>query len=494
MKQSFLQQLILYKYRYAVGYALLIVIGIMLLTMQVSQIGPGVSGIEKSSVLTSFYWHWQNWKQGITVVNLPYVLLQKACLHLLGLNLFSIRLASILVGICLGVVFFYMMRSLHKMHVAITATLLLISSSWFLSTARIGTPLIMIPFVWSLMIYSAIQLVRLKESLLWGILLAFSIALALYTPFGVYGILICLLVTIIHPEIRKRIGVIHGPQIALAIFFGLIFISPLGWSLYKNPNEAWQFAGLTKQLPTAHAFFLNLGHIFEALIWYAPTDTVFRLDHLPLLDVATFGLLAAGTFRLFRDWRSIRSQVILISLIVLLIISSLHPEQDSNYALFLVPIYLVVASGLTVLFGKWYQLFPRNPYARSFGLVPILIFVAVIFVYNYQRYFVAWASAPVTYTAFSNDISIINGQIKLHPNLTLVVEPSDLKFYSILSQKDTGVLVIDGIPPVTPQPRLPLLIGQSVTPTMYPGTLATPVVNDALHQSLRFWFIQAASN
>jgi hypothetical protein len=208
---------------------------------------------------------------------------------------------------------------------------------------------------------------------------------------------------------------------------------------------------------------------------------------LPLLATGAAAFLFAGIVRAVVDWRSIRSQFLLLVLAISCIIIGLNPANTS-YSLFIVPVYLLVAAGVTVLFREWYRLFPRNPYARSFALLPITLLIAVIVTYHYQRYFVAWASVPATYRAYNDDLEIANKVIKDHPSLTVIVKPDQIGLYKILEKKHKGVSVVSTAPR-TISGQQAALVAQGVGIPKSTNHFRGPITNDDKENSLRFWLI-----
>ena len=91
MKPSLFRELTLYRYRYAVGYGLFIVFLLGMLLTDIGSVPSGISDSEMRSAVASnalnpFIPHASD------VISLPYHLLQKLSISLLGLSPFSIRL------------------------------------------------------------------------------------------------------------------------------------------------------------------------------------------------------------------------------------------------------------------------------------------------------------------------------------------------------------------------------------------------------------------
>ncbi|HSX28813.1 MAG TPA: glycosyltransferase family 39 protein [Candidatus Saccharimonadales bacterium] len=489
MKPGIFQQLTLYRYRYMVGYILVALFSISMLTWQLTTLGPGLADAEKASAVHSAMWQMHNWKEaGLQVVNLPYVLLQKTSIAALGLSVLSVRLPSVIIGLGTGALFFLLMRLLHKSHVALSASLLFAAGAWYIGIARFGAPYIMIPFVWTLVAYSLVRLIRLDEPpLAWAALGGLASALALYTPYGIYALVVAGVVVAVHPKIRRNLTALNGPQVVLGLFMLVPLLIPLGWGLFKDYHQLWDLAALSPHIPNPADFIRNIGTTIWALGGRAPLLPELRLGNLPIISLGTSAILLAGVYRSVRDWRSMRAQFTFISILVLLVVIGLNPANKDDSVLIL-PMFMLVASGVTVLFHEWYRLFPRNPYARSFGLIPIVIFLGFILSFNYQRYFVAWANTPSTYRVYDNDLTLARKQMAAHPNLVLIVPDTQLAFYKVAARAYPKVTVGDAT--TIQQPDQTILLASSIVPPVpTPVRPLQPIVNDDTDNSLRFWLV-----
>src|SRR3546814_8074549 len=92
-----------------------------------------------------------------------------------------------------------------------------------------------------------------------------------------------------------------------------------------------------------------------------------------------------------------------------------------------VPLVLLLTSGLEGLVGYWYRLFPRNPYARIAGLLPLIILVVALVISGLDRYAYGYYYQPATVSHFSHDLSLMP---KKHERL--VVTQDELPFYPVV--------------------------------------------------------------
>ncbi len=89
----------------------------------------------------------------------------------------------------------------------------------------------------------------------------------------------------------------------------------------------------------------------------------------------------------------------------------------------------MLAAGLTSVVNYWYRLFPRNPYARIMGLIPLVVLVVALIGLGLSRYVYGYHYSPNTVPLFSNDLKLI-------PSSTdeLVVSDDEKPFYAAVSQ------------------------------------------------------------
>ena len=80
------------------------------------------------------------------LVDLPYRILQKISISIFGLTPYAIKLPSILMGLALGLLLILLLNRWFKSNVSLLASCLVVLSTPFLFLAGSGTPLIMLVF------------------------------------------------------------------------------------------------------------------------------------------------------------------------------------------------------------------------------------------------------------------------------------------------------------------------------------------------------------
>lgn len=113
MKKPALSQLFLYRYRFYIGFIILafayvaILFGLPLLAPN------GLSESEMQSAAHSYALQPDSILKG-DIVNLPYRALQKLSITLFGLNVYSVKLPSIVIGLLLGLLLILLLNRWFK--------------------------------------------------------------------------------------------------------------------------------------------------------------------------------------------------------------------------------------------------------------------------------------------------------------------------------------------------------------------------------------------
>jgi hypothetical protein len=189
----------------------------------------------------------------------------------------------------------------------------------------------------------------------------------------------------------------HIVTVCLIVF--IVLLAPLVYGLIRDPGFIRQLAGIPATLPAADTFGRNVLAIPKQLFWHGPDDNNLWLPGTPLLDIFTMGALLFGvyaySFRLGLD----RTRLLLAYGVVCCVLISL--DNAVSIAILLPAVYIIAAAGVALLLQQWFTVFPRNPFARSIGIIFVCAAVAASSLYNINHYFVAWQHAPETKQTFN---------------------------------------------------------------------------------------------
>ncbi|HXH26626.1 MAG TPA: glycosyltransferase family 39 protein [Candidatus Acidoferrum sp.] len=436
-------ELALYRYRWGISYFLLAALTALLLVLNYANLPAGMSTGEQASTLASnrlaFTLNTSNIVDSLRsvvkttdVVNLPYHLLQKASLHFFGLSALGVRLPSMAIAGLTAVLFFVLLHRLLRPSTAVVMGVLVVTSSWFVGLGRLGTADCMIVF-WTVTILLLATLVSQRTTLahIWKVLLLLSIGLALYTPYMAFLLLAAAIASIAQPHLRYMVRYTDTSGATLSIIFFAIIWLPLGASIWFDPGTILRLVNISPAIPGPGEFVSNILISLNMLL--NPLAVSFNGFPQPLVPLPIAVLGCIGIVCLARDWHSVRSHVFLVWLAVLVPLIGL--DTTHNLVTLFVPLMLVAAIGLQALIRYWYVLFPRNPYARVFGLLPLSLLVITLVQFNYQRYFLAMPYVKATAALYNQDPFILTDLLatKLYQSqrLVLVVPSDSTELYSI---------------------------------------------------------------
>lgn len=462
-RTTFLREVTLYRYRYLLGYICFALLLFALLLLAIDQAPRGLTSAEMESSVTSVN---VNVFQPITtnVIDAPYHLLQKISIQFLGLTPTAIKLPSIILGAIMGVSIVLMLQKWFRKNVAIITAVITVTSVGFLTLARTGTPMIMTA-VWTVMLLLGATHVlhSSKHQFLWKLFCFASVALLAYSPFGIYPLLALALAGIFHPHVRYRLKQGRWWQHTILIALVLIILTPLTIATIFSPHIAITLLGLDQldqfSLGAVPSTILSVG----GDLFNFTRNTVGTIV-TPLFGIATTILLALGILKLCTATYSARSYMLFIWGGLLIPVLLLRPDM---ILLVLIPSTLVLAIGIETLIRQWYDLFPRNPYARIAALIPLSILVFSIVGINMERYFYGHHYNPQA-SEFHGELPAVRDI--LHENKrniqatgTIVVPRDQVTFYDILRREYPDIHIASS---ATVAPSAPLVILDGVAADM----------------------------
>ncbi len=431
MKKIVISKLFLYRHRFIIGYAILglAFVGLLFCLPLIAQYG--LSDAEMASAVGSYNLSIDAPLNG-DLVDLPYRFLQKISISIFGLTPYAVKLPSILIGLLLGFLFILLLNRWFKNNVSLLASCLIVLSTPFLFLAGSGTPLIMIVFWPTLLLWlgSRIQGEK-KPKPLYSLLFAVALLLAIFTPYMLYFAVFCVLFVFLQPHLRFIVKSLpKAPLIIVAILI-LGGITALIMNIVNHPDTIMEL--LFASGFQADNIWNNLGTGFAPVFaWWGGVESVFLapLMSLPTLSIALIGLLST-TKGFFASRNSIAS----LLLIFTIIITAFNP---SAVIFFILPIAILVAHGLKYLLEKWYGLFPENPYARVAAILPLSILFGVILVPSLFQYVYGYRYNHDVAGQFNYDVAIIR------ENLTdeTIVAKENYEFYKIL-EHSTNLKVVN---------------------------------------------------
>ena len=429
MKKIIVSKLFLYRHRFVIGYVVLMLAFVLLLFTLPLIAQDGLSGAEMESATRSYHLSMSEPFDG-SLVDLPYHALKKASINIFGLTPYAIKLPSVIIGLIFGMLLILLLNRWFKNNVSLLSSCLVVLSTPFLFLAGSGTPLIMLVFWPTLLLWLGSKIQGEKRPKpMYSFLFAIGMAMALFTPYMVYFAIFCVIFVALQPHLRFVVKSL--PHLPL-IFTGIIILAGIAAIILNIINQpsvimellAHKDYGITDFIPNIITGFTP---VFQ---WFGESNTIFLapLIGLPILALALTGLFST-TKGFFASRNSIASLLILFGIII----TGLNPSA----VIFLVlPLSILVAHGLKYLLEKWYGLFPENPYARVSALFPLIILFGFVIIPGLLQYINGYHYNSSVASQFDYSLDIIRHTLT---DETLVAE-ENYDFYKIL--EDTGGLKV----------------------------------------------------
>ncbi len=441
MKSSLLKEILLYRYRYIIGYLFFITLLLGLLLTDFGAVPYGISKGEMTSTVQSNSLNVFKPNAG-DVINLPYHLLQKASVSLLGLSPVGIRLPSLLLALAAGLVLSLTLLQWFRKGVAMLALLIATASVPFITMGRVGTASVLTMLLLLIILLGAVKLTTHKTRTFgWKLLVVIAGVLMLYMPLGIYTIVGLLIASVFHPHIRYQIKRTKLWQIAVLLTISALLLTPLALAIANDSSTLQTLFGIDgiKAKITSDSLLASVILIIKSLFMFNQPfigEMITPFLSLPFMLFVAFGLI-----RCIYDHHSARSYLLLIWLAIAIPLLILNPTQ---FALLFVPSIMLMAIGIETFIREWYKLFPRNPYARIGGLIPLILITLGIVTISTTRYFYGYYYAD-TRGAFYPGLSEVREVSKKEVATNLIVPEDQVSFYNIMRRDHPNITVSSSI-------------------------------------------------
>lgn len=477
-KKTALSKLFLYRHRFVIGFIVLSLAYVGLLFGLPLLSPAGLSEAEMISATKSYNIHPDSIFHG-DIVNLPYRVLQKLSILIFGFNMYSIKLPSIVIGLLLGGLLILLLNRWFKNNVALLASILAVLSASFLYLAGSGTPLIMLVFWPTLLLWlgSKIQGVT-KPKPLYCFVFAFALLASIFTPHLIYLALFIILFAFLHPHLRFTIKNLPIFPLILTSCIILVGLAAMIMAAVINPSIIAELL-LAPNL-SLHTFLNNLQVAFLPFFsWNSPLESVFLAPFIGLgsITLAIIGLLSTAK-GFFASRNSIASCLIVFTIIL----AGLNPESA---ILILLPMAILIAHGLRYILAKWYDLFPDNPYARVSALFPIGLFLSIMIVGGISHFIFGYRYIPMVADNFNNDLTLATKNLNKDDTLYIIDNEIAYQFFQIAD--DQKLFHVTNSFPIPEQlPKQFATLGLTQIPTLaiptesISGTLLPPVIEEII--------------
>lgn len=427
----------LYRHRFGIAYGFL---GLFLIALifALPLLAPGgLSEAEMTSATHSYALHFDSIFKG-DIVNLPYRALQKTSIMLFGLTAYAIKLPSIIIGAFLALLLILLLNRWFKNNVAVFASTLAVLSASFLYLAGSGTPLIMLVFWPTLLLWlgSKIQGVT-KPKPFYCFVFAFMLLFSIFTPYLMYLAIFIVLFALLHPHLRFTIKTLPTVPLVITILIILGGLAAIVMSTIINPNIIAELL-LAKNF-SFNNFFNNLQTAF--LPFFAWNTTLESAFLSPFIGLASVALAIIGLMSTAKGFFASRNSIATCLIIFTIVLAGLEPESA---ILILLPMAILIAHGLRYVLDKWYSLFPENPYARVSAVFPIGLFLGVMIYGGITHFIYGYRYIPLVANEFNNDLALIHTHIPDQSTLFVHENTIEYDFYKIL-EDSTSINIIGEI-------------------------------------------------
>ena len=433
------KEFFLYKHRFTIGYILIGLIFLFLLCVLPILVPGGLSDGEMSAAVSADAINFDFIKAG-NAINLPYFGVQKICLKFLGLNIFAIRLPSIIFGLASAFFIILLLNRWFKNDVAIISSMLTTLSTAFLCLANFGTPDIMYVFWLSFILWLGSKIVGNKDiKAIYVILFTSSLAFALYTPHLCYVVLAIAVAGIASPHLRCSLKNLKLWQLITAIIIFLLAISPLALSTISEPSSIRKLAFMSDF--SFKQYGQNIRDAFMPFFSFALAyDSVYLA---PLFGLGTVALMIIGALASMDKLFASKN---LVTLMLIGFTVAISGFSNNAAVTVVVPVAILTANAIESLVTRWHSLFPTNPYAHIVGALPIIAIISMMLFSGLSHYLQGYHYTPRVTKNFNSDIEIINKELETGD--ILVISEGDYEAFYKLFEKYKSISVVNELPQI----------------------------------------------
>ncbi len=399
LKQNYLKRLSLSLSSTIVGAVTVLVLYLLLSLWRLSSLTSNKASLSELVTKHQLFIDSPWWKS-LSYIYGPYYFLVHG-IYAIHHSLFFIRLPSIIIGLAVTLIVYWLANEYYGHKIALLSSLMLITNFGFLAISRQSNPVatqLLLPIVLVAAVYSVWTWDSFFSLLLFATISAFCLyipgSLWLVAASGIFAFKDARQ-TLKELDLKSKIGL-------LIVFF--IAIGPLVYRLaihFTNHQIAnWLGYGLSGKLSALNSFGINLLRVPLNLFVYS-SHMPLSIGHLPIMPIAEAVIILIGLYCYLVRIKNPKWNLMLIMICLSWLVSGLGIL--SVYSL--IPILsIVMGAGLAYLLKEWYSVFPRNPIAKYAGFTLMSLIILFSCFYSARSYFVAWANSPSVTSQYSKSI------------------------------------------------------------------------------------------
>ncbi len=314
------------------------------------------------------------------------------------------RAISFIFYVAACIAMFYALKHWHTLQTSLLTTAAFATNSIVLGVSRLGTPLIT---AMSLFIFSGLLLWQLhsKSNKFVPYIVLVALGCLIYTP-GVLWFMV-IIGAVYWNRFKKLFINVKKQIVMLGAITTLLIVTPLILSFISSPSVLKEWLLLPETFVWSEVA-QSILQVPSAFIYRMPGAPLINTARLPVFDVASGLLFLIGLNAYRRKLKLDRTRIMLGSVLMGTIVGALG--QTVIAVILIAPFaYSVIAAGIEFMLDEWHGVFPKNPFACSFGVVFISTVVLFSMYYQITRFFVVWPQAADTRATY-NQSRIIQDQ------------------------------------------------------------------------------------
>ncbi len=339
--------------------------------------------------------------------------LQTIFVLIFGNTALALRIAPASIGVVAVFLTYLWVKDWFNKRTALLAALFTASGSWSVTIGRDGFRANMIPLMIALVAWLTTKAIKQKR-LFWWVLAGAAYGAGFYTyiAWQVTPLIVAILLVMAAVKLKSKLRLFIKPFLA-AVVAGLIVITPMAVYGLRHPGDviggrssvSFTNPGLNNGRPLK-TLLSTVGKTALMFNWRGDPNYRQNLGGAPELNALVGVMFLFGVVICLVRLKDSRYFSLLLIFGVMLIPEILTAEGIPHglRAIGAIPaVYILASVGIVEAIERWRVVFPKNPSALAAMTSLLVLVIALALVYDYQRYFVAWANDPNTFNAYSED-------------------------------------------------------------------------------------------
>jgi hypothetical protein len=309
--------------------------------------------------------------------------------------LVSARFVAGIASVLSVLMFYHLLRNwLLSPGKAVVGTVLFATSSWTLALGRGAHAATVGIFLLLLIFTFGTRLLFTTRPFIDWLLLTSATILSLYTPIVPWLVFMIGAVSMLHYNKRQRSLPLKIWQKVTLWIVGALLAAPLVWSLFLNPDQGLVLLGVDSLVETIPLVVLNILDAIKTIFFIGLPGMPLGLGNLPMLDIFSVFMFLLGCYYFERRLSLKRSKLLFGGFTIALVVCSLGAFNFIQYSVLLPIVYIFISAGVHESITRWLNVFPRNPVARSVGVVVLAITIGFVGSYHLHKIYIARPGNP----------------------------------------------------------------------------------------------------